>query len=84
MRHMLDGLMQATNTPNHKQLGILLGLDNATISRIHHGKLKDVRLHTLASIRERSGVPFDTLFAWFALPDGAVLGRIAGFDRSQP
>lgn len=76
MRHLIDGLMQATNSPNHHVLGLVVGIDKATISRIQSGKQPNMHINTMSQIQHCSRVPFDTLFMWLRMPEGAVLGRI--------
>lgn len=74
--HMIDGLHQATKSANDRQLAKILGIDCTTISNIRHGRRDGVNMQTVMRMQAGSGVSFDTIFAWFALPADAVLGRI--------
>jgi DNA-binding Xre family transcriptional regulator len=76
IRHMLDGLMQATKATSHTNLATKAGLDFTTISRMWAGKQIDVRMSTLQRVRDYTGIPLADLFGWFDLPEGALLGRI--------
>jgi transcriptional regulator with XRE-family HTH domain len=75
-KHLLDGVMQATGARDHSHCSKLLGLDPSTIHRLDKGKRVGVNISTLDQIQQVTRVPFDTLFAWYRLPEGAVLGRI--------
>lgn len=75
-RHILEGVMQWTKARSHHQCAVLLGMDPASISRLHQGKQTGLTIATLDQIQRRTEVPIDTLFAWYRLPDGAVLGRV--------
>jgi DNA-binding Xre family transcriptional regulator len=76
MKHILDGAMQHTKARNHRQLSILMGIDNATLSRISKGDATGMRIGTLDLIQQKTGISADTLLAWYRLPEGASLGRV--------
>jgi DNA-binding Xre family transcriptional regulator len=76
-KHLLDGVMQHTKARNYRHASILLGLDPATIFRLSKGKTSGMRIETLDHIQRKTEIPVETLFAWYRLPDGAQLGRIA-------
>jgi len=75
-KHVLEGLMQWTKSRTHAQCAVALGLDNGKVSRIHSGKQTGMNMATVDMIQQRCGVPLETLFAWYRLPEGAVLGRV--------
>jgi transcriptional regulator with XRE-family HTH domain len=75
-RHLLEGLMQKTGARNHSHCAVILGLTPCMISRLNSGDRAGLRMYTLDIIQQKTGVPFDTLFAWYRLPPGAVLGRV--------
>jgi DNA-binding Xre family transcriptional regulator len=76
-KHLLEGVMQSTRARSHHHCSILLGIDVATISRLNAGKTVGMRIQTLDHIQRKTEIPIETLFAWYRLPDGAVLGRVA-------
>lgn len=76
VKHLLEGAMQHTRSRNHHQLTVLTGLNTAAVSRMAAGKNIGMTIRTLDRIQRTTGVPIDTLFAWYRLPDGATLGRI--------
>jgi transcriptional regulator with XRE-family HTH domain len=75
-KHLLDGVMQSTGARSHGHCSKLLGLDPSTIHRLDKGKRVGVNISTLDQIQQVTRIPFDTLFAWYRLPDDVVLGRI--------
>lgn len=76
MKHMIDGLMQTTKSRSFTQLGELVGLEPASVVRLARGYSKGVGIEKISSINVVTGIPLDTLFAWYRLPDDAVLGRV--------
>jgi DNA-binding Xre family transcriptional regulator len=76
MRHLVDGLMQATKCANHCRLAWTCDVEHSTISLLHNGKANDMALSTLAKIHDATGVPVERMFAWYRLPETAVLGRV--------
>jgi DNA-binding Xre family transcriptional regulator len=81
-KHMLEGVMQWTRSRSHHQCAVFLGLDPASVSRLHKGKQTGLTIATLDQIQRRAEVPIDTLWAWYRLPHDAVLGRVSRADRS--
>jgi DNA-binding Xre family transcriptional regulator len=82
-KHLLEGVMQSTRARSHHHCSKLLGLDVATISRLSAGKVVGMHIRTLDQIQQITGIPIETLFAWYRLPDGAHLGRIAAVGQAQ-
>lgn len=78
MKHVIDGLMQATHCPSHHALSLRVGIDKAAISRMCSGKCNGIGIEKLDQIQTLTGVSPDDIFAWFRMPDGTVLGRIPG------
>lgn len=76
VQHLLDGAMQHTKARCHYHFTILTGLNPGAVTRMATGKYKGMRIETLDQIQRTTGVPIDTLFAWYRMPEGAVLGRI--------
>lgn len=76
-KHMLDGAMQWTKSRDHSQFARLTGLDNSTLSRLYKGRCQGMRIETLDLIQRTTGIPIETLWAWYRLPEGETLGRIA-------
>ena len=77
IKHMLDGLMQATKSRHNGELAAKLDLEPCTLSKISRGEQISMRMDKVNKIHRRSGVPLDTLFTWYRMPATAVLGRIA-------
>ncbi len=77
MRHVIDGLMQKTRAKSHNNLAFKLMIDSPTISRLHKGQNLTVSMEKLERMQAGSQVSFDTIFEWYRLPEGAVLGRVA-------
>lgn len=75
-KHLLHGVMQSIGARNHNQASVLLELDPATVCRLGKGKQAGLNVATLDHIQRKTGVPFDALFDWYRLPEGAVLGRV--------
>ena len=76
VKHILEGVMQHTKARNHNHLSKMTGLDTAAISRIVAGESVGMTIRSLDRIQRTTGVPIDTLFAWYRLPEGEALGRI--------
>jgi hypothetical protein len=76
-RHMLEGLMQCTRARDLAHCAVVLGIDISTVSKLCSGEKRGLHISTVDIIQRKTGVPFDLLFAWYRLPDDAVLGRIS-------
>lgn len=76
VKHLIDGAMQHTKARNHHHLSKLTGLDTAAISRIVAGTNIGMTVRSLDRIQRTTGVPIDTLFTWYRMPEGETLGRI--------
>lgn len=74
--HLLEGVMQWTGARTRYRCSILLGIGESTLCRIGKGEQRNLNMATVDHIQRKSGVPFDTLFAWYRLPEGVALGRI--------
>jgi hypothetical protein len=79
-KHLLEGVMQSIGARNHNQASVLLELDPATVSRLGKGKQTGLNMATVDHIQRKSSVPFELLFDWYRLPEGATLGPL----RSRP
>lgn len=77
MKHVIEGLMQATKCKNHSQLSKLLDFPQGIICRLAQGKSKTLGMDNLLQVHTTTGVSIQTLFDWYRLPTGAVLGRVA-------
>lgn len=75
-KHLIEGAMQHTKVRNHNQFAVLTELESATVSRMATGQYSGMRLETFDQIQRTTGVPADTLLAWYRLPEGERLGRI--------
>jgi hypothetical protein len=80
-KHLVDGVMQWTSSRTYNSCASLLGIESATVYRMSNGDQRSLNMATVDLIQQRSGVPIETLFAWYRLPKDAVLGRI---DVVQP
>ncbi len=77
MKHVIDGLMKATESKTHSELARATGLSVTTISHLSHGKQHDVAFGTLAEAQKRCGVPITLIYAWYLLPANALASRLA-------
>jgi hypothetical protein len=77
LKHLADGLMQATASSFHIACERVLELPGGTLCKMTNGTYKDLRLSTVLQMADNSGIALDTLVAWARLPEGAVLGRLA-------
>lgn len=75
-RHMIQGIMKATGSPDYRTLAIKLGLTIATIKSIGDGAQKGMVIATLEHIQRVTKVPFDDIFEWYRLPEDAPLTHI--------
>lgn len=76
VKHMLDGLVQATGASSLNQCSELLGQPKGTLWRLYVGQRATLKVTTLLSMSEMSRTPAATLIEWYQLPEGAVLGRV--------
>ena len=75
MKHVLNGLLQATGKRSDRQLRLMLDIDGAMFTRWRQGQNVGCHIRVFDRINVVTGVPFDRLFAWFRLPAEAVLDR---------
>lgn len=80
-RHMVEGIMQATNARSQAHCAVIVGLDSSHLHYMTNGRFKNPRISTVDLIHIKTGIPLDLLFAWHRLPEGAVLGRAVKINQ---
>ena len=73
LRHVIEGLMAATQSSYAVKLHFATGLSEECISRIRNGMQQDILFKSIAEAQRQSGVSGDQIFAWFRLPITANL-----------
>jgi hypothetical protein len=64
-KHLVHNLMRATRSSTHQQCSVKLGLPIGILSRMASGKQKGCQILVFDRIQRRSGIPADTLLAWY-------------------
>lgn len=76
LKHLAEGLMQATGARCQNHCTKLLGLPQGLLTRMQNGTREEIKLTTFLHMADASGLPVDLLAEWCRLPHGQVLGRV--------
>lgn len=71
-KHLIDGVMRATHSANHRQVSIKTGIEPSTLHRLYH-RGGAMNLATFDLIQRTTGLSLELLMAWYRQPEGEVL-----------
>ena len=64
MKHLAEGVLQASGMRNDFRLAKLIDVAQMTISGWRTGKLHKCHIDVFDRINASTGIPYDRLFAW--------------------